>query len=76
VLTRSLLETTHRGMELTSNIISPRAIHNNSLHLGTHVLQYPISKKTIELGVMAHAFNPSTQEAEAEAGRFLSSSPA
>jgi hypothetical protein len=28
------------------------------------------------LGVVAHAFNPSTREAEAEAGRFLSSRPA
>jgi hypothetical protein len=27
-------------------------------------------------GVVAHAFNPSTWEAEAEAGRFLSSRPA
>jgi hypothetical protein len=26
--------------------------------------------------MVAHAFNPSTQEAEAEAGRFLSSRPA
>ena len=30
----------------------------------------------IKLGMVAHAFNPSTQEAEAEAGGFLSSRPA
>jgi hypothetical protein len=29
-----------------------------------------------ELGMVAHAFNPSTQEAEAEADGFLSSRPA
>jgi hypothetical protein len=29
VLTHSLFTTTQRRMELTSNIISPRAIHNN-----------------------------------------------
>jgi hypothetical protein len=29
-----------------------------------------------KLGVVAHAFNPSTREAEAEAGGFLSSRPA
>jgi hypothetical protein len=28
VLTHSLFTTTHRRIELTSNIISPRAIHN------------------------------------------------
>jgi hypothetical protein len=33
-------------------------------------------KKQIEPGVVAHAFNPSTREAEAEAGGFLSSRPA
>jgi hypothetical protein len=33
-------------------------------------------KNNFVLGMVAHAFNPSTQEAEAEAGGFLSSRPA
>ena len=33
-------------------------------------------KKNQPQGVVAYAFNPSTQDAEAEAGGFLSSSPA
>jgi hypothetical protein len=33
VLTHSLFSITHRGTELTSNIISSRAIHNNALSL-------------------------------------------
>jgi hypothetical protein len=35
-----------------------------------------IKTKNIGLGVVAHSFNPSTREAEAEAGGFLSSRPA
>ena len=33
-----------------------------------------VSRKTVKLGLVAHAFNPSTWEAET--GRFLSSRPA
>jgi hypothetical protein len=35
-----------------------------------------LSGDTIVRAVVAHAFNPSTWEAEAEAGRFLSQKPA
>jgi hypothetical protein len=34
------------------------------------------AKEQYKLGVVVHAFNPSTREAEAEAGGFLSSRPA
>jgi hypothetical protein len=41
----------------------------------SHLKKYS-PRNCIESGLVAHAFNPSTWEAEAEAGGFLSSRPA
>jgi hypothetical protein len=37
-----------------------------------HMCVHTYTLKNIKLGVVAHTFNPSTREAEEEAGRFLS----
>jgi major histocompatibility complex class I len=45
--------------------------HSTGTFSSTFFFVFPFIKKIIQLGVVAHTFNPST--GEAEAGRFLSS---
>jgi hypothetical protein len=65
--------------------MSPDSLESNAIcvmcyHPGDHVSVYPKdfsgNFENMAPGVVAHAFNPSTWEAEAEAGGFLSSRPA
>jgi hypothetical protein len=54
----------------TARAVTPGGLGGSKVTKSSHLLY----KKSIELGVVVHAFNPSTQEAEV--GGFLSSRPA